>query len=154
MAFLLFISSCGAIVKSVGLKQITVENNAIPPDFGKDESYLICVLSGKNSYDKYLKKHVINEYHGKYEFVLEENLYDKKYRDSSKYRFVFNRNITSSSYGGSSAGGGQSSVPTNSFFIIDNKEHKTYESPMTSGMFAKVIQVYMINLEKERLKYQ
>ena len=48
--------SCGAIVKGTALKKTTFENKAIPPDFAEDPGTLICILRGRNSRDRYLKK--------------------------------------------------------------------------------------------------
>jgi len=37
-------------------KKLTVENGAIPSDFGKNNVTMLVVRSGKNNYDKYLIK--------------------------------------------------------------------------------------------------
>ncbi|MTI31418.1 hypothetical protein [Xanthovirga aplysinae] len=145
MSLLFLMSSCGLLVKSRAISTFTTENKAIPTDFGKEETILLCVVEGKRSYDKYLKKHVSNEYHGKYEFILRKDLDSDKFKDTSQYRYVFDYDRGSSFTGGIAA--------TNaSYFIFDRKEDVKYISPLTSSFFSRLIQGYMINLEKERLK--
>jgi len=143
----LILSSC--LTTATAVKHITVENEAIPPDFGKDDSYLICVLSGKNSYDKYVKKHVTNHFHGKYKLVLKNELESDKYKDVSVYRFVLDRTIERN------LGSGKNSdnyTYTNDFQIFDRKMDKTYDCPIRAASFSKLLEAYMINLEKVRLK--
>ena len=60
LSFLL--NSCGAIVKGTALKRFTVENKVIPADFGKKDEVLLCVLKGRDSRDKYMKKHISKYY--------------------------------------------------------------------------------------------
>jgi hypothetical protein len=106
-----------------------------------------------------MKKHVLNEYHGKYEFVLSEELDSDKFKDTSKYKFVFDldkitysrtyfervpqTNVVQSK---------SRDYTTASYYILDRQKDIRYYSPITSSFFAKLIQSYMINLEKERLK--
>ncbi|WP_203256795.1 hypothetical protein [Hyunsoonleella ulvae] len=164
--FLIFLisllSSCGSLVKSLALKSYTVEKGAIPPDFGKDNSTLICVLTGKNSRDKYLKKHVEKIYKGKYVFVLSGDMpafnnKSNEYSDIEKYRYVFDfkRNYrTTFTPNPVSNRTDVGSVPLSNYFIVDRKYNKTYNSGGESGYFSKLIEAYMINLEKQRLKNQ
>ena len=65
------------------------ENNAIPPDFGKDETTLLVMLKGRKSYDKYLKKYVENIFKGKYIFVEAKDYYSGTYLDREKFRYLF-----------------------------------------------------------------
>ncbi|ANQ49385.2 hypothetical protein MY04_2011 [Flammeovirga sp. MY04] len=141
----------------MAISKITTENKAIPADFGKDESTLICVITGKKSYDKYMKRYVSSEYHGKYEFVLRDEIYSDKYKDTSKYRYVFDLNKlnrTTSTYNPSLGRMESNTITTAAYFITDRKENITYNSPMTSSFFAKLIEAYMINLEAVRLENQ
>lgn len=149
----LLATSC--LTKKIAVSNITVERKAIPPDFGEDESTLICVISGKNSYDKYMKKHVTNEFHGKYEFVLEDDLNLEKYNDTITYRFVFDRKIRkgqTSSFNYDTNKYDSSPTYSNSYFITDRKKNKTYQCPIRAASFSKLIEAYMINLEEVRLK--
>ncbi|WP_027002418.1 hypothetical protein [Hugenholtzia roseola] len=154
---LLFLStSCGQFVKLMAVSAIKIEKGAIPPNFGKDESTLICVITGKKSYDKHVKKQVSNEYHGKYEFVLRDQVNSDKYKDKSKYRYVFDLNTihksratynTTTTY--------YSDITTTaSYYILDRRTNIVYRSPVTSSFYSKLIQAYMINLEAVRLKNQ
>jgi hypothetical protein len=157
ITLLFLLTSCGALVKSKAISKIKTENEAIPPDFGKDETTLVCVITGKKSYDKYMEKHVLNEYHGKYEFVLRQELSSEKYKNTLKYRYVFDLNklnYSSSSYNSSLNKYENNTITTASYYIIDRKENITYKSPMTSSFFSKLIQAYMINLETVRLENQ
>jgi hypothetical protein len=43
IALLFIVSSCGSIVKNMAISRITVENKAIPPDFGKNDETNYCV---------------------------------------------------------------------------------------------------------------
>ena len=156
LILMLMAASCGSMVKSKALTKITIENNAIPPDFGRDKTILLCITSGKNSYDKYLKKHVTKEYHGRYAFISEGELNSDKYSNTNTYRYVFNRNLIyhkSSSYNNSTGRWEERTTTSSLFYIIDRMDNRVYKSPMTSSFFGKMIQAYMINLEGERLKY-
>lgn len=146
------LSSCGQLVKSMAVKRATVSRGAIPPEFGKEKTVLLCMITGKNSYDKYMKKHVTAQYHGEYEFVLPKDLEAENYKDVSKYRYVFDRDKSSYSRYTPQKASGQTTYTTSSYFIFDRKTNKTYEFSMTSSFYAKIIQGYMIGLEKERLK--
>ena len=149
------LNSCGSMVKSMTVANATVEKKAIPPDFGKGNSTLICVISGQKSYDNYMKKLVKKEYHGKYEFVLKENLYSEKYKNHDTYRYVFDRNVSVNSnyvFNPQTNRGENRKTTSSAFFITDRKKGTTYKCPMTSSFFAGIIHGYVINLEKERVK--
>ncbi|MBN8642256.1 MAG: hypothetical protein J0L86_10640 [Flavobacteriales bacterium] len=150
-------TSCGAIVKSAAVKEMTVEKNAIPADFGAGNTTLICVLKGRNSRDNYMRKHIKNIYKGKYEFVLESDLNSSKYSDKNTYRFLFDYDAGSTSSVGHNNVTGRTeamSLPTSSYYIKDRKNDKIYHSNFSSGFFSKLIQAYVINMEKVRLQNQ
>ena len=67
--FLAIIHVAGKRVKEEGLEKITIENGAIPPDFGKDPSTLICILIDTKNYNKNLRKISAAEYHGTCEYI-------------------------------------------------------------------------------------
>ena len=139
----------------MAIKNNTVESNAIPPNFGKDNTTLICVIIGKKKYDKKMKKHVENEYHGKYEFVLRENLNSDEFKDTSNYRYIFDiEKIEKTSTFYVSGRFQTRNVIVNSLGIFDRQAGIMYKSNVTSSFSSKIIQAYMINLEKERLKNQ
>lgn len=157
LGLVILFASCGAIVKGVSGSQISVEKHAIPPDFGKDSSYLVCLTSGKNSYDKYLKKGTEKNYHGPHVYINEKDIHSPEYADSTKYRYLFSRSVSSYSNRQFSAQSGtfsNSNITTNSFGIYDRMTGITYKCPVTSSFFAKLIESYMSKLEEQRLKYQ
>ena len=140
----LLLGSC--FYKSYALSKITVENGAIPPDFGKDETILLCIVYDRRSYDRYLKKHVTKRYHGKYEFVERGNVHEK-YANASKYRYKFYHEKTYRNYPNHGTTGSYS------FYIEDRLKNATYYCPISSSFFGKTIKAYMINLEKKRKKH-
>ena len=84
---LLFFTSCGGMIVSAAKKEMTIEKGDIPPDFGKDDAVILCVLADKKGYDKYMKKQVSENYFGKYEFVYTDNVNSSKYNNVSKFRY-------------------------------------------------------------------
>lgn len=149
----ILLNSCGAIVKSAALKKYTIENNEIPPDFGKEKNTLICVLKGRGSRDNYMKKHVKKRYKGDYEFVLESDLDNPKYSDMDNYRYLFDYNAGSVSAMGRNAATGTMqpvNLPTSSYYIKDRKQNVYFSNNFSSGFFSKLIEAYVINLEKAR----
>ncbi len=157
-----------ALTKQICISKMTVEKGAIPPDFGTTTSTLICIIRERKGYDKYLKKHVRNEYHGKYTFATWDE-FDTciEYSDLDKYQYVFAGELHNSVYTtlqnptnpySTGPSGNYSfqemSTTSETFYILDRKNNKAYPSPYRSSMFAKMIQAYMINLEKERIKKQ
>ncbi|PWJ28750.1 hypothetical protein [Sediminitomix flava] len=155
---ILFIcTSCGAYVKMRAISKITVENDAIPPDFGTEETILLCVITGKKGYDKYMKKHVSNEYHGKYEFVMRKDINSDKYQNTSKYKYLFDfeKLQYKTTHSADTPSGFETiTITTASYYLFDRDENITYKCPNTSSYFSRIIQAYMINLENERIKNQ
>jgi hypothetical protein len=155
--FFLFVSlglsSCFS-VKNMAIAKITEENGAIPLEFGSDNSILICVITKSKSYSKYMKRHVVKEYHGKYEFVLREDLYDPKYKDTDLYRYVFDCETLykEEMRGPSAIAFGPESTISASYYLTDRKDNKVYKCPMTSSFYGKLIKAYMIKLEMQRGK--
>ncbi|WP_412984700.1 hypothetical protein [Pontimicrobium sp. IMCC45349] len=157
-SFLLLNSCIAAAVmanqKNVAEKHITTENNAIPPEFGKDNSTLICVLKGRNSRDKYMKKHFNENYKGKFIFVLEEDLENEEYADLDKYRYIFDYDAGSTASAGYGASGEfkTRSAPYSNYYMLDRKTDEYYYSDVKTGSFGKVILTYAQKLESLRLQ--
>ncbi len=130
-------------------KEFTEQNQAIPPSFGKDNSVIVCILHGRNSYDKYLKIAVEENYKGEYLLIKSADLTSIEYSNKAKYRYVFD-------YGSGSSlttiySNGQSVTTTyKRFFIYDRLEDKKYESGAEFTYFAKAMRVYFANLEIKR----
>jgi len=124
-------------------QEFTEENNAIPPEFGSDDkTVFICILKGKNNYDKSLKKIVTENYKGKYTFITQEELKAEKYKNKEIYRYLFNY------FGNGSV------HDYREYFVKDRLEILTYQSGAGFSFFDKVLTIYMQNLELKRLSYQ
>ncbi|PCJ22573.1 MAG: hypothetical protein COA97_13310 [Flavobacteriales bacterium] len=127
------------------MKNISEEKGAIPPEYGKENSTLICILSEKKryakSYNKYLQKNMGKEYTGEIVYITDAESKTEKYADLDKYRYLFFRDHYQSP---------TSEYMTSKFYIIDRKLDKTYKCKMTSGAFGKLILGYAIQLEKKR----
>jgi len=159
----LLLNSCG-IVKFRTKRLVTKENKYIPPEFGENNSVLLVQLLdakdpfernfNKNTirhFNKNIKRQVKKEYHGEYIFIQEYELttsYYKKYQDKEMYRYVL-----LSRWDFYSGSGSAKSVVTVTCSILDRKDNVFYKSPDTTSYYNKLFQAYMINLEKERLKY-
>lgn len=162
IALLVLMTSCGEWVsamidKSKALKVITIENEAIPPEFGQNNTTLLCMLNGNKGHDKGMIKNVPEKYHGKCEFVQKRELNSEKYEDVSKYRYYFyiDKEVKKSTSRNLSTGRYEThNIVTTSYFIIDRKEDIAYECPMKSNAYGKMIKAYMTNLEAVRLKYE
>lgn len=140
--------SCG-ISQKVALKRLTVEKGAMPSNFGKKGEVMLFILAERKSFDKYLKKHVIENYFGEYEFVTAKQLGQEKYRDRDTYRYYFDhRKITSDVYNSQTAS--MTTKISTSCFIYDRRDDKRYEPDYKSGQFANLIKAYVRNLEMVR----
>lgn len=165
---LLFVSSillvsCG-IGKSKEMSKMesefTVENDAIPPDYGKQNEVLLVVLEERKSYDKWLEKGFSNSYFGNYEFVTKEDLKSSKYSDTEKYRYFFTYEKGteySTKYTSQDLGfkGSTTKTYTSNFkryLVFDRLNDKKYSSGAEFSYFGKAIEVYAKKLEEKRNK--
>jgi hypothetical protein len=147
---------CFGYMKRKAARVTSEESGAIPPNFGKDQSFvLLCVLEGRASYDKYVKKNTIAEYHGKYEFVEKSKIDKPPYNDKNKYPFVFDCSIKEEQYEvyDSKGRSRQRYMTTYRHFVLDRSEDKKYFIQSGSSAFGLQIKAYMANLEKKRLSY-
>lgn len=149
ISFTLILNSCFALKASDAnnaKKEFTVENNAIPPQFGQDSNeVLLCIKKNRKSYDKYLKA-AAELYKGKYEIVSEAQLNSEKYSDTKKYRYIFDYN------GGTQVNYSNGNTATaKRFYVKDRLEDKDYSSGSEFTFFAKVMKVYFENLEAKRV---
>lgn len=169
LLFLLLISmmlqSCvmliaAPIAKGKLKKNLTVKNHAIPPDVGLKDTYIMCILTGRNSRDKYLRKNFAKEYKGKYVFVTESEAISEKYSDVDKYRYIFtftryagSVKTTTTVTGGGMKNSNTSTVTTHAsnYFMIDRKTNTEYNSKYSSSFYGKYILAYAMNLEKQRI---
>lgn len=138
---MLFLSSCSIQQYIDG----TANPEALPPDLGKDDAYMMVQLEGRNSHDRYLRKHFKRNYRGNHLFVDNEELNTPRYADAERYRYVFFVNIIKFGYG---SGGGASYT----YFVYDRVTKKTHTPRISGSWFAAYIKGYVINLEKQRAK--
>ena len=162
IALLLSLTSCGEWVKAMidkskALKVITIENGAIPPEFGRNKTTLLCQIEGRKNHDKYVIKNVSENYHGKSVFIQKHMLNSEEYEDVSKYRYYFSidKEVKKSTSFNVATGRNEThNIVTTSYYILDRKEDIAYECPMKSNAFGKMIKAYMTNLEAVRLKHE
>lgn len=142
LLIIFILSSCSAT------NRITVEKGAIPPEFKKHKTTLVCVLKGRKSYDKYMKRNMKSNYRGKMVFLEKGQLRGNKYEDLDKYRYLLDcdeeRNVDIMTH--------RTTSYTYRFYILDRKTDKSYYAPGRSSFFGKLITAYATNLEKERTK--
>ncbi|MEH0153810.1 hypothetical protein V6R21_06660 [Limibacter armeniacum] len=153
-------------VEEKAIQNITVEKGAIPPDFANTHAVLLCMLHDDyNSFNRNMKKHVENEYHGEVAFVRWEDLEKEKYQDLKKFRYAFStklipaaekkeqhRETSAANSEEAAANDSLQNEDTATAYILDRLENKIYASPFTSSFYGKLTLAYMINLEKERQK--
>ena len=148
IAITLSLSSCimlisGGIVKRKSVKKFTVENGVIPPEFGKTNSILLVVKSGRRSFDKTLTK-VFDDYKGNYLLVNREDLTNSKLSDIETYRFIFDtKTIIKTNMDAT-----RSSTRTYQFFMRDRIAGKKYDASHTSSFYGKLMKAYVINLNE------
>jgi len=128
--------------------EFTLENDAIPADFGKDNTVLIGALKGKKYYDKYLEKALKKTYGGNYVLERSSNL-SSKYSDREKYRYLFDWNYgttRTTTY----SDGLQSGITLMRFYILDRLTGEKYQSGAEFTKFYKAMCIYFSNLEEVR----
>jgi hypothetical protein len=131
---------------------LSEKNNAIPPDFGKDNTVLLIVLRGYEAYDKYAIK-AAKGYLGEYKLIKQNELSDEKYSDLSKYRYVFDfiEGSTKSVYYTDTKL--TSNYTLKNFFVYDRKINKMYNSGSQSSFYALLMKAYFENLEAKRKSF-
>ena len=134
----------------------TVENGAIPPDFGKnpDEIFLV-IKAGRKSYDKYLIKAVEEEYQGKYEYTMFARIDQSKYADKNVYRYYFyydpGKTVNMKDENGVENG---ISNTYKQFYVYDRETDTKYKTEDEFSKFAIAMKVYIKNLNEQRIKNQ
>ncbi len=151
----LSLNSC--IVSGMAKKFCSVKEGAIPPNFGKDNSTLLCILSGSRGHDKYIRKHAESHYGGEVDFALKSEITEGKYTNPRKYRYLLDHDVSLVQHTEYSTSSNRTSSYTNKtsgYFIYDRIDRKKYDSGFTSGMYGKILKAYFKNLEKVRLQNQ
>lgn len=146
------IFAAGPIAKSQAKKNLTTEKKAIPPDLGKEGTYVVCILQERESRDKYLRKYFNENYKGNFVFSTKAEL-TTKYADVEKYRYMFTyARLEGQVYHVND--GSTTTVPSSNYFIYDRKADIEYNSGFHSGFFGKTIDAYTANMEVQRLANQ
>jgi hypothetical protein len=143
LAILNGVVSCNA--KKHMITEYTEENKAIPPEFGRDpNTTLVLVLQNRNSYDRFLKKAVIENYKGDYVLITKEQMKQPPYDDVAKYRYVFDYDY----------GAVNPRANHKRFHIYDRLDKRRWESGAEFPAFGKAIEIYITNLETKRKSTQ
>ncbi|MEI6881653.1 MAG: hypothetical protein WCK82_10060 [Bacteroidota bacterium] len=145
LLFCLTLFSACFCVKIAAKSDTTVKSKAIPPTFGQEKTILLIPFSTTKRYNKLVKKHATKRYHGEYIFLEMNDIYTEKYKDVHKYRYIFSSEFYTPF---------NSSTNKSKFFIIDRVTNETFYCPASSSFYSGVIEAYMINLERVRLKYE
>ncbi len=136
-----FIGKAATVSKAK--KEFTVENYAIPPEFGNDEnSYLIGVLHGPDYYDKFVRNKFEKAYTGKYILLTEEELDSEKYQDLEQFRYTL-------AYTAGSSQTHNVTVTQKKFFVYDRLNKKKYITGAEFPYYAKAMEVYISQLDKK-----
>lgn len=129
-------------------KHLFGDQNAIPPDFGKDTSTVLVQRTEKNKINKCLEETWQEYYFGAFKMV-DKNEIDSLYTDKSKYRYVFRTAI----FFEPASGSGEYRTPaTNNYScdVWDRSNDKVYGLDYLSGGYAGIMKNYVKELEKKR----
>lgn len=133
-------------------KEMTVENNQIPPEFSEFEGTLL-ILSQYKAWDKYAKKAFDLNYKGKYKFVTKKDDISN-YEDLDTYRYVLSPKFTTSLSNNPNrifTDDHKTFVSGENLVIYDRKTGKQYKT-RNSAFYGKLLKAYAEALELERSK--
>mgnify|MGYP006354853673 FL=1 len=148
------LQSCGYILVRPVVKKNIMNNRetSIPPDFGNDKSEVLVFELLENEspgYDKAIQKTVPKYFNGQYVFKTKAQISEMNDEDREKYRYIF------SSEGRQERVEFGENIPSSrDFKLLDTKTNVSYKSNVISGMYVRVIEAYLINLEKVRVEHQ
>ena len=145
-----FLNSCGAGKEDMRAS-FTEENSAIPPEFGKEKTILMCVIKDDFYYDKHVKSAVKNNYKGEYVFVNLQDTYSEKYSDKKIYRYIFDYNEGSRHTVANAHNPRSTTYTRKVYYIQDRLNNKFYKSGAEFPSYAKAMDAYMQNLELKRI---
>lgn len=142
-----------SVERSKARKAFTIKNHAIPPNFGKEPTTLLIILRDRKGYNKWVKKAVKNNYFGEYVFVTREDLEKEEYKNTTKYRYLFDyadgskRQVTATNSSGISY---PTTITFKQYFIMDLKTNFVYKSGAEFSYFSEAMKAYFENLEATR----
>jgi len=138
------LSSCGAIIKGYINKNVIV-----PADFGK-ENTTILVIKWKKFYNKKLEKDFAKYYTGNYLFVSKEEV-ETKYKDLSKYRYIFGNSLYVTKFPTTTPGTGTPRAGLLTFHLQDRVDNKDYDTEIGSGVsWNAVAKAFIKKLERAK----
>lgn len=125
------------------------ENNAIPPEFGKDPETVLLLKFVGSGRDRFLKKAAKRNYDGPYEIVESGVSANKKFPDKEKYRYIIEHEM-GTGYTITNASGRSTSGAFKRYYVYDRLEDKKYSSGAEFTFYAKGLRVYLDALNKKR----
>ncbi|WP_298892469.1 hypothetical protein [uncultured Psychroserpens sp.] len=143
--------SCGLGINSAANKYLTVEQGAIPPEFGKDGTVLLLIEDADSNlwYKKYVNKRAKESYTGPYKIILYDELETMAYSDKEKYRYVFLSDNTADIQHLTKTG--QSSSEWKYFLVYDRVTEKQYKSKTAPISWNKFMGAYFKKLDEKRM---
>lgn len=145
LALVLILVSCGS---GNMLKTYTEENNAIPPDFGKEGTVLLLIKNNSIfNYNHFLNNAFKKNYHGNFELIEEDEINKLPYNNKEKYRYTFDF-----SYGTGYTSTYQNGHSGNfkRYYVYDRLIDKKFIKVAEFSAYAKAMKAYAINLENKR----
>jgi hypothetical protein len=130
-------------------KEMTVENEQIPPEFSQFEGTLL-IVSQYKAWDKYAKKAFDANYKGKYKFVSKKDN-ESDYDDLDTYRYMLSPSFSSSLNSAPGSSFGSSHTSSERLVLLDRKTGKQYKTRSTA-FYGKLLKAYAEALELERSK--
>jgi len=170
LIFTVSLQSCGKkIISNSAEKKISKGQYALLSEINNPETILLVQLNGDNIYNKYIRKHMMNEYSHKYDFLTVKNAYQHytayprvgynfkifdepkfvgKFEDSTKYRFFIGqyyvtRKVTKVSDGSNQ----ESTVFDCHYYILDRQTNRKLELPKSSISYSPLFQGYIKGIE-------
>ncbi len=159
------------------LAQTKTEKNKynLPKHIKNSNNVLLVQLKGRKNYDRYIIKHMKNEYSGKYEFLEVESIskyygdypsiqrdgftiyyfrdnpkFEGKYEDVEKYRYFLGQYYIATN-GAWRFPGKKSEVYTrfkSHFYILDRKTGEKYDYTQPGNSFAKFFKKYITAIDE------
>ncbi|MEZ4859341.1 MAG: hypothetical protein R2781_11080 [Flavobacteriaceae bacterium] len=130
--------------------EYTEENEAIPPDFGKNKEEVLLLQMVGLGRDNFMKKAARKNYEGPYEVVKPNVDIDEAYPDKVKYRWIFDHDL-GTSY--STKGIHNSAIHSNNYkryYVYDRLNDKKYSSGAEFTYYAQGLKIYMEVLNNKR----
>jgi hypothetical protein len=125
------------------------DGEQLPPEIGKSNTTLL-VAKHKRGYDKVLDKEFKKYYTGDYLLIDAKEINDPKFQDIKKYRYLFDGYQSTSTFTDYSKSNGFSNYTATGqgYSVFDRSENKKYASKIESGLWKKMMRVYVQKLNQ------